>query len=176
MKGKLIKNIDYYPNDIMIYYSLIINEECIGTTHDLFNNEMTYKLSLKNCQTIERGYDLDELAGDEFENSGWTQGFREEMKEDFIEIYTGAFSKALEILGDRRFTEEDMMNCWNEALTFKIHKKTFCEFIQSLQQNEWEVEVEMDFIEEEQTGTSLVWGRFTPKLDADGCLILKRVV
>ncbi len=43
----------------------------------------------------------------------------------------------------------------------------------SLQQTEWDVEIEMDFMEEEQTGTDLIWGRFTPKLDTDGFLILK---
>jgi len=46
---------------------------------------------------------------------------------------------------------------------------------QSLQQTEWDVEIEMEFVEEEQTGTHLVWGRATPKLDADGCLILKKI-
>ncbi len=45
---------------------------------------------------------------------------------------------------------------------------------QSLQQTEWDVEIEMEFVEEEQTGTHLVWGRATPKLDADDCLILKK--
>jgi len=79
----------------------------LGTSRESQYN----KLSIKNCQAIENGYDLDDSLSN----------------------------------------------------------------FQSLQQTEWDVEIEMEFVEEEQTGTHLVWGRTTPKLDADGCLILKKI-
>jgi hypothetical protein len=101
MKGKLIT--DGNGN----YSVLDAQNELVGTTMESMFTEN--KLSIKNCQAIERGYNLDELAIDEFNNSGWTQGFREEMEEDFIEIYTRAFSKALEIIGDKKFSHKDIL-------------------------------------------------------------------
>jgi len=45
----------------------------------------------------------------------------------------------------------------------------------SLQQNEWNVEIEI-FIEDNLESVSNDWGKLgNPKLDADGCLILKRI-
>lgn len=90
---------------------LIKREDGLYSLYDE-NGKLIYgKLSIKNCQAIERGYDLDDSLSN----------------------------------------------------------------FQSLQQTEWDVEIEMEFVEEEQTGTHLVWGRTTPKLDADGCLILKKI-
>lgn len=90
---------------------LIKREDGLYSLYDE-NGKLIYgKLSIKNCQAIERGYDLDDSLSN----------------------------------------------------------------FQSLQQTEWDVEIEMEFVEEEQTGTHLVWGRTTPKLDADICLILKKI-
>jgi hypothetical protein len=90
---------------------LIKREDGLYSLYDE-NGKLIYgKLSIKNCQAIENGYDLDDSLSN----------------------------------------------------------------FQSLQQTEWDVEIEMEFVEEEQTGTHLVWGRATPKLDADGCLILKKI-
>ena len=114
------------------------------------------KLSLKNCQDIERGYDLDELA--------------EKACPDVISsahsAFKAGFQKALEILGDKKFNEEDMKsfarNYYREIrentsnlLWTQLADKCIEEHIQSLQQTEWAV-------------------TFNPEeLDADGCLILK---
>ena len=70
---------------------------------------------------------------------------------------------------------------WNKALKFQDHKETLGEHIQSLQQTEFDVEIEMEnslsngyknqpdniigFIAEYKS---------VPKLDSEGCLILKR--
>jgi len=112
MEAKLIKT--------KVGYHLWLNpetkeQEHIASDYEIVNDNgadlRKYKLSFKNCEAIERGYDLDDSLSN----------------------------------------------------------------FQSLQQTEWDVEIEMEFVEEEQTGTHLVWGRTTPKLDADGCLILKKI-
>ena len=120
------------------------------------------KLSKQNCEEIERGYDLDELA-DEYSDK-W-----DAFTDDRFDAYKEGFQKALEILGDKKFTLEEMMNCWNKALKFQDHKETLGEHIQSLQQTEWDVKI--DVLMTEREGGVVIE---TPKLDADGCLILKR--
>jgi hypothetical protein len=128
------------------------------------------KLSTKNCQAIECGYDLDELA--------------EKACPDVISsahsAFKAGFQKALELMGDKKFSEEQVLNAFYAGWISK--DKLYPEAQESYkgylkrritQQTEWDVEIEMEFVEEEQTGTHLVWGRATPKLDADGCLILK---
>lgn len=159
MKAKLIKlqNGEY---DLLIDTNL---KNLAGT-----------KLSLKNCQAIERGYDLEDLATDAADNydasGNWHVAY---------ELFKAGFQKALELMGDKKFTLEDMMNCWNKALKFQEHKETLGEHIQSLQQKEWDVEVEMKpvfDIEYSNNGhrtEKFNKTEYRPKLDADGCLILK---
>lgn len=123
------------------------------------------KLSLKNCQAIENGYDLDKLAENHFFDDG-------NPKVSMYSFKVG-FKKAMEVLGDKKFSEGDMLECWNKATNTS---NSFYDYIQSLQQTEWGVEVATEFVEEEKTGLEdLSWGRLTPELDADGCLILKRI-
>jgi hypothetical protein len=148
-----------------------------------------YVLSLKNCQAIENGYNLDEL----------TIKFMDEFREG-KEFHTNqmlmplgfnkGFQKALEILGDKKFSEDDMLKAYNQGGNDGASYESFCgdhdsyeqmeeaqqeseqnekEFIQSLQQTEWNVEIEM---EDKLLGLSLI--NPIPKLDADGYLILKR--
>jgi len=124
------------------------------------------QLSFKNCQAIERGYDLDELANEYFRSVDKNTVLWRRI--DFKE----GFQKALSILGDKRFTLEDMMNCWNKAGKFQEHKETLGDHIQSLQQTEWDVEIVM--------GDPIGIGdKYTPdikpKLDEDGCIILKKI-
>jgi hypothetical protein len=135
-------------------------------------------LSLKNCQAIENGYDLDEMA----------KKFRNEtiMNSSFISDETSFKEGAkaiIELLGDKKFSEEQMfkMFIYGHALTNAIKLKVvedkpmgdiFNDFIQLLQQTEWDVEIEMEEV--------AIGDKYTPepkpKLDKEGCLILKRVV
>ena len=87
-------------------------------------------------------------------------------------------SVALEIVEDKMFSEEDMKRAFEVGEDFGslpfssystskgLNKK---EFIQSLQQTEWDVEIVTDVITDEGFP---IYHR--PKLDANGCLILKR--
>lgn len=132
------------------------------------DNEMK-KLSLKNCQAIERGYDLDELAASFI---GVPMMYYDENDVRVWNAVKYSFQKALEILGDKKFSEEDVKKIIHWSTLDKDVRLSEEELFQSLQQSEWEVEVEMCI--EYTEGGYPVRGN-TPKLDATGCLILKRI-
>lgn len=149
MKAKLVK-LEDGKYDLLVEYNL---EELKNT-----------KLSFKNCQAIERGYDLDELAYSSFPN-----GTYETSEIDLgLDMYKLGFQKALELMGDKKFSEVNM----EDAYYFGSRKLRgeYLDFIKTFQQTEWDVEVEMWF-----HGTRHKKGEWVPKLDADGCLILKRI-
>ena len=150
----------------------------LGTSRESQYN----KLSIKNCQAIECGYDLDELAKEEAIKISETEVRDEKLKR----IYKRGFQKALELNNTKLYTLEDMMNCWNKALTFQDHKELFGYHIQSLKQTEWDVEVvTQKYLEGYEmighqkgvygSGNRIPIYNSKPKLDADGCLILKRI-
>ena len=128
-----------------------------GDSHHVIHGiEPFYKLSLKNCEAIERGYDLDELAKREYlDGYDTTELCRTTFKD--------GFQKALEILGDKKFSEEDINNAMNWIMTqyFEFYEQPTAgrreHYIQSLQQTEWEVTFNPD------------------EKDSEGFLILKRV-
>ena len=161
------------------------------------------KLSLKNCQAIENGYDLDELAENSSEVHEGT--YNPQHKVTYKHGFIDGFQKAIEILGDKKFSEKDMSKAWSEGYHRKVDElngnglRYFDKFIQSLQQTEWDVVVEMDIDnpcpkcgEKDNVHGNYDYSNITrplintlcnecgtyfspiPKLDADGCLILKR--
>ena len=144
------------------------------------------KLSLKNCEAIANGYDLDELAVLCTKEETSIVG-NQKMAQGFIK----GFKKALEILGDKKFSEKDMRRALSAGLSigygrqFEIENKQveIDSYIKSLQQTEWDVEVEMEEVLNMDYKPSFGGGSDShynpmyvsqPKLDADGCLILKR--
>ncbi len=102
------------------------------------------KLSLKNCQAIERGYDLDELLNNITPKNSTTGNISERIG------FVKGFQKALELM-EHRLSEE----------------------------TEWDVEIEMkrsQFIVDKLLRNDIKNGfNYTTKLDADGCLILKKI-
>ena len=160
MKAKLIKN--ELPSGYFLYDK---KGDLIASTIKGYKKQ---PLSLKNCEAIERGYDLDELAEKRFGKSLHHASNRHSFRE--------GFKKALELLGDKKFSESDMMNIYILGGKYKVQQPhSFLEkgneIIQSLQQTEWEVEIVMEYYDPlpPTRQTSL-----RSKLDADGCLILKR--
>jgi hypothetical protein len=142
------------------------------------------RLSLKNCQAIERGYDLDELIDEAFDNMGHHSTVTIHEEDQFKLGYKLGFQKALEVKADKRFTIKDMVDCWNKALSFQDHKETLGEHIQSLKQTEWDVEIVQELVFDgyeivntnpkvKGSGNKIPKYDTKPKLDADGCLILK---
>jgi len=132
------------------------------------------KLSLKNCEDVANGYDLVELF-DEVDESIDYQEFD-------ISSFKLGFKKALEILNDKKFSEEDIKKAihfvasWREQL-FNGTTKT-SELFESLQQTQWDVEICCYLGNGDKESDSfkdrIVTNTGIPKLDADGCLILKR--
>ena len=171
MKGKLIKTGKQE-------YRLYTNDSLPFATTD---NSPYKKLSFKNCEAIENGYDLEEL----FKSVPHTV----KNKKDYWKIRAGfmvGFQTAMQILGDKKFSEDDVLKIVTHVLNELVlvdgfdKKYLFPESIyqetttkcKSLQQTEWEVEVVMDRIPADLAPGG--WDVF-PKLDAESCLILKRV-
>jgi hypothetical protein len=151
MKTKLIKNYSGFD-----YFLADENGSAIATSDN-------GKLSKQNCDEIFGVVDVEKLA-DEFaktksSHSQWLNTHKRDFKE--------GFNKAMELNKDKVFTLEDMGNLWDFCV---YNKGTFAEFIQ--QPTEIEVEIEMEYYD------PLPPTRYTalrPKLDADGCLILKKI-
>ena len=171
MKAKLVKKQEGW-------YNLYQNDIGIGSTHTELQG---YKLSLANCQAIERGYDLDELAYgcDLYEKMNFVGQMR---------AFKAGFQKALELMSDKKFSEEDMIN-FSEFVSGKyinqykfLRDKSLKGFFstdeilkeyQSLQQTEWDVEIEMNFVGRGKHGVGSEVNHYLPKKDSNGCLILK---
>lgn len=196
MKAKLVKR----SNGRFDLYS-IEDKNQINTIASSFDNPIG-KLSLKNCQSIERGYDLDELAEQEFpydfdcplfETLGITE---KSHKSILIGMLQGTlqkgFQKALELMGDKKFSEDDVRKVIEIArngsmqeqhngygrpteLRFVLDNVSSDDIIQSLQQTEWDVEVEMENVYSVNNGENEMMPKLRPVFDADGCLILKRI-
>lgn len=152
MKAKLIKTQEGYTlNDV--------EGNPIGQTFGKFKGK---KLSLKNCQAIELGYDLDELANESSRNNLRTPL----EKPSFTYGYKEGAKAILELLGDNKYSEEDVKKAFEMGEDFgslpfssyttskRLNKK---EYIQSLQQTEWDVFFNPD------------------EKDSEGCLILRRL-
>ena len=168
---------------VLEHYHLYYGDKAIATT--IVGNPMLLpNLSLKNCQEIERGYDLDELVSDIVKTIVPDDRGKDIWYGTSMAVGKQCFQKSLEVNDDKRFTLEDMMNCWNKALKFQDHKETLGEHIQSLQRTEWDVEVEMICPHPMDTyrcglqygcdGDGCNHPNQVPYLDTDGCLILKR--
>ncbi len=138
------------------------------------------KLSIKNCEAIANGYDLDELASERLstrfnENSGY-------HKFVFVEAYKEGFQKALSILGDKKFSEDDMLKAVEYGVQSVLQaipgltsaQSVLDSYKQSLQQTEWDVEIEMETCQVMVQYGDMEFQDF-PKRDEDGCLILKRI-
>ena len=167
MEGKLIKTGDQF---------LLRNkeDEVIAITSGTMEGRM---LSLKNCQAIENGYDLDELALS-YVSDHLTKG-TDEYHNSQVDFKEG-FQKALEILGDKKFSEDDMIKFGEYSRSdfdgLLRTKDLFNEY-QSLQQTEWDVQIEMEqYVKYVPKSLATVYptGGVRPKLDSNGCLILRR--
>lgn len=179
MKQRLIK----VEND---YRLLDKNNSIIGTTDLEYQqafSDVCQKLSIKNCEVVENGYNLDELSlnfvsrdglfvRNPYNEAGWiaaTNGFVE------------GFQKALEILKEKNkelyeFARDCATN-WDCDKSGHIYDTPcrMCDAKNLLKQTEWDVIIEMENYElSDDHGNSISCER--PKLDANGCITLKRKV
>ena len=156
------------------------SQEILGATVPIMNDNgvdlREHKLSLKNCQAIENGYDLDELrqkAYEKYDKDDLSLDEQIQRSGGFLVGFEDGFQKAIKILGDKKFSEEDMKKAiyiaWEGGELASTH------IIESLQQTEWDVEIVMECCGKVYSqycdGTC---EHVKPLLDVDGCLILKR--
>ena len=155
------------------YSVLDYNNELVATNMESgFTNQ---KLSIKNCEAIKNGYDLDELIN----NLDTPEGYDQYQYDSGVRK---GFELALELLGDKKFSDGEMKKSFEYGATatlmnsqgrYNLEKAVEISFEESLQPKEWDVEIEMENYEiSDDHGNSISCER--PKLDADGCLILKR--
>ncbi len=121
------------------------------------------KLSLKNCQAIERGHSPSELS------KVLTEGERG--------AFEFGYCLAREHNGNKKFSEEDLDKAFELGKYVEREDCTenYLAYKQSLQQTEWDVEIEMEFVGRGKHGIGSEVNHYMPKRDAEGCLILKRV-
>jgi hypothetical protein len=176
MKGKLIKtnSEDYHMGN---YFLNNTEGFAIGSTDYEWCRRVSkpqYKLSKQNCNEIFGAVDVEKLAKEE------TRKFLgHDVPENIMlfiahsKMFQVGFQKAIEILGDKKFTEKDMIDILKEYLNDPFTVYDYVENkLRSIQQTEWEVEVEMDRIPADLAPGG--WDVF-PKLDENECLILKRI-
>lgn len=134
------------------------------------------KLSLKNCQAIQCGYDLDDLASQKYpiENTGTMfMPNRHEVSNVFRqEGFKAGFQKALDLMADKKFTDEDIYEAFHSGE--RGDRFELGELLDSHQQTQWDVIVKMEdvmtFANMPKEGENRVY-----ELDADGCLILTKI-
>lgn len=181
MEGILAKT----GNDYILYSK---DNSVLGITSGTIEGR---KLSLHNCEDIERGYNLVVLAEERTKNQlirllGGED--REEVLDDIKKrkFYFIEGAKAiLEILGDKMYTESHMAYMMAKTCEFvenHLDRISSVEFfnntIKSLQPKEWDVEI-CCYIgngdkESDSFKDPLVTNTGIPKLNEDGCLILRR--
>jgi hypothetical protein len=167
------------------YYMLFDeNKKWIGVMGDCDGKKL--KLSKQNCDEIFGVIDVEELAYentidfvDVFDyNDGYGNISKFNNSHEIQEVYIKGFNKAMELNKDKLFTVEDMMQAIiTTQVSGVIHNnEDRLELIQSLQQP---TEIEVDIITESLQVMvhhgDMEFQDF-PKLDKDGCLILKRKI
>jgi hypothetical protein len=151
------------------------------------------KLSIKNCESIEGGYNLDGLAEVFHEQHKFTSSHIAD-----ITSFKLGFQKALDIINEAR-THKDPQLIDSMALRYRhdfgmIKDESELNYLRTTMTqlweevvglgfydgpNKWNVEIEMqpyhdgEFIDDGKT--HVVEPKWRPALDADGCLILKRI-
>ena len=139
------------------------------------------KLSIKNCEAITNGYDLDELA-EKATNKQLIRILGGEDKEEVLndiqkrKFYFIEGAKAiLEILGDKKFNYghlDKMFTCGKLYQDSRNNAYSFDNVLSKFEQTEWDVEIVMET--PSATYGHSGWHK-QPKLDKEGCLILKRI-
>ena len=171
MTEKLVKT----GNDYILYSK---DKTVLGITSGTMEGRM---LSLKNCQAIENGYDLDEVVEDIVKTIVPNDRGEDIWYGTSMAVGKLCFQKALEILSDKKFSEEDVKFMFQLGFNLDnaISRNEYNAHIQSLQQTEWDVEI-CCYIgngdkESDSFKDPLVTNTGIPKLDNNGCLILRRI-
>lgn len=146
MKGKL--------NKVDNGYVLLVDNIMYATDNG--------KLSKQNCDEIFGVVDVKKLADKEYPKDGSTKQIS--LKKGFIE----GFNKAMELNKDKVFTEQNLREIYSRGILGG--ESVVDRYIKALQPIEIEVEIE------QVNKLNIDKGIFEwmPKLDSNGCLILKK--
>jgi hypothetical protein len=160
MKGKLIKTDNGYILDGDNLPNL--RRLSIQNCDEIFEVIDVYKLAKQKYPNVDNeDYEYDsewEMLSDEYKKSGFIQGAK----------------SILELNKHKLFTLDDIKKVITITRNDTYKRESIEEIIQSIQQpTEIEVEVVMDKIPADLAPGG--WDVF-PKLDSQGCLILKRVI
>jgi len=190
MKATLIKENDFY-------YSLSKDNKIIAEIDGHPLKSITGKLSKQNCDEIFGVVDVEKLAQDYAKSQ--CEDLHDELGKTGAEWgwetaldFKNGFNKAMELNKDKQFTLEDMRRAiaygenHRDMDAGKVPYQTFVEFIGSLQPKEIEVEVEMKKVVDEikvigavkgvkGSGDKITTYKTVPKLDENGCLILRKI-
>ena len=169
-------------------YVLIHENKTIAFAHpEDFNSDDTIgKLSIKNCDAIARGYDLDKFVLEEFpydfdcplfETLGITERVQKSILIGMLQgTLSKGFNKALELLGDKKYTDGQLKYAHLMGMRKEM---SFNQLHDSLQQIEWNVKIKMEpyhdgkFIDDGKTHPVDI--KWRPELDEDGCIILRKI-
>jgi hypothetical protein len=163
MKAKLIKRDSDYFLEVEYWYPKFKYPTIVANTLDKPDG-LVLNLSKQNCDEIFGIVNVEELA--------------QEVCDDTISspyhCYIAGFNKNAELNKDKVFTKQDMFDIYAHIVKNGIISGVEAnEYIQSLQQpTEIEVEIVTDSIPADRAPNG--WDTF-PKLDPNGCLILKRI-
>jgi len=165
MKATLIKDEDGYT--LFTREENSTNRKFIATTSGMY---VEYKLSKQNCDDLFGVVDINKFI-------------IEDSKDTVIynESYELGFQRAMELNKDKVFTLEDIKKAYSQgeldALKTGSYSEKENEYTQSLQQpTEIEVEIEMECCGNYSPPCNIncEYGP-KPKLDSEGCLILKKI-
>jgi hypothetical protein len=176
MKGKLIKKDDHYFLEVDYWYPKYKQPAIIANTFVKPKGEV-YDLSKQNCNEIFGVVDVEKLAYNHrrtYQDS--FEGMNECIMKDAMHQQVGfieGFNKAMELNKDKRFTEQNLREAYSRGILGG--DSVVDRYIKALQPTEIEVEIEMIQKEPSHTNNGIFINFYTePKLDSEGCLILKK--
>jgi hypothetical protein len=167
MKAKLIKDEDGYS--LFTREENSTNRKFIATTQGMY---VDHKISKQNCDELFGVVNVEKLA-------------EESVFDGFRTIWKNGFNKAMELNKDKLFTVEELRYAFYTGMKhgseggIMFGKALADEYVQSLQQpTEIEVEIEMECLDPNCDGINkkgVCIPGDKPKLDSEGCLIIKKI-
>jgi hypothetical protein len=133
--------------------------------------EPFYKLSKQNCDSLFGVVDVEKLAK-RHHILQYIDAYNPDIEPYVVADYTAGFNKAMEL---NRFTLEDIKRAisFGQGMDLWKEEEQIGKFIQSRQQPK-EIEVEMETCSMNPLDLDCDEIIERPKLDSDGCLILKK--
>ena len=153
-------------------YTLIKDEKMLASDDvDIQNDYEIGKLSKENCNQIFGTFDVEKLAEDFAKNHSIYPTAQDDTEYGFKQ----GFSKAMELNKAKEFTLEQVIEAMN---LYRKNLWTIVEVLENLKLQSTEIEVEIvmeeEFIFDPAMGISQGHYLNKPKLDSEGCLILKK--